>query len=46
MQPFTIRHGKALVAQQIRVSMTDRLRARLWMTVQHYNESWQYLIFP
>jgi hypothetical protein len=27
MQPFSIRHGKALLEQRIRVSMKDRLRA-------------------
>lgn len=40
MQPFSIRHGKALLEQRIRVSMKDRLRARLWMTIQKYNESY------
>jgi len=42
MQPFSIRHGKALTEQRIRVSMKDRLRQRLWMTVQKYNESYWY----
>lgn len=42
MQPFSIRHGKALVGQHIRVTMKDRLRQRLWMTVQKYNESYSY----
>ena len=42
MQPFSIRHGKALLEQRIRVSMKDRLRARLWMTIQKYNESYWY----
>jgi hypothetical protein len=42
MQPFSIRHGKALLEQRIRVSMKDRLRARLWMTVQKYNERYWY----
>lgn len=40
MQPFSIRHSKALLEQRIRVSMKDRLRARLWMTVQKYNENY------
>lgn len=42
MQPFSIRHGKALVEQHIRVTMKDRLRQRLWQTVQKYNESYRY----
>lgn len=42
MQPFSIRHGKALLEQRIRVSMKDRLRARPWMTVQKYNECYWY----
>lgn len=42
MQPFSIRHGKALLEQRIRVSMKDRLRARLWMTVKKYNEQYWY----
>jgi len=42
MQPFSIRHGKALLEQCIRVSMKDRLRARLWMTVQKYNARYWY----
>ena len=42
MQPFSIRHGKALVEQRIRVTMKDRLRHRLWLTVQKYNETYLY----
>lgn len=42
MQPFSIRHGKSLKEQRIRVSMKERLRTRLWMTVQKYNESYFY----
>jgi hypothetical protein len=42
MEPFSIRHGKALTEQRIRVSMKDRLRARLWMTLRQYNESYSY----
>lgn len=42
MQPFPIRHGKALKDKRIRVSMDGRLRTRLWMTVQKYNESYFY----
>ena len=42
MQPFSIRHGKALREQRIRVSMKERLRARLWMTVQKFNERFRY----
>ena len=42
MQPFSIRHGKSLKERRIRVSMKERLRARLWMTVQKYNESYFY----
>ncbi len=40
MQPFSIRHGKALLEQRVRVSMKDRLRARLWMTIQKFNENY------
>jgi len=42
MQPFSIRHGKSLKELRIRVSMKERLRARLWMTVQKYNEGYYY----
>lgn len=42
MEPFSIRHGKALTDQRIRVSMKDRLRARLWMTVQKHNQTYAY----
>ncbi len=42
MEPFSLRHGKSLKEQKIRVSMKDRLRTRLWMTVQKYNESYFY----
>ena len=42
MQPFSIRHGKALVEQHIRVTMKDRLRQRLWLTVQKYDGSYQH----
>jgi hypothetical protein len=42
MQPFSIRHGKALLEQRIRVMMKERLRMRLWLTVQKYNESYWY----
>lgn len=42
MQPFSLRHGKALRGQRIRVSMKERLRARLWMTVQKFNERFSY----
>lgn len=40
MQPFSIRHGKALQHLRIRVSMKDRLRSRLWMTIQKYDENY------
>jgi hypothetical protein len=42
MQPFSIRHGKALREQRIQVSMKERLRARLWMTLQEFNERFIY----
>jgi hypothetical protein len=42
MQPFSIRHGKALREQRIHVSMQERLRARLWMTLQKFNERFVY----
>src|ERR1700690_4048936 len=42
MQPFSIRHGKALREQRIRVTMKERLRARLWMTIQEFNERFWY----
>jgi hypothetical protein len=34
MQPFSIRHGKALLEQRIRVSTKDRLRSRLWLPIK------------
>jgi hypothetical protein len=42
MQPFSIRHGKALREQRILVSMKERLRARLWMTVDRFDERFTY----
>ena len=42
MEPFSIRHSKAIQQLRIRVSMKDRLRFRLWMFVQQYNESYSY----
>ncbi len=42
MQPFSIRHGKALREQRIRVSMRERLRARLWLTLQKFDERFLY----
>ncbi len=42
MQPFSLRHGKALLEQRIRVSMKERLRARLWLTIRKYDESYWY----
>lgn len=42
MQPFSIRHEKALTEQRIRVTMKDRLRQRLWLTIQKYNETYWY----
>ena len=42
MEPFSIRHGKAIQQLRIRVLMKDRLRTRLWMTIQNYNEHYSY----
>jgi hypothetical protein len=38
MEAFSIRHDKALREKRIRVSMKERLRTRLWKTVQKFNE--------
>lgn len=42
MEPFSIRHGKAIQQLRIRVSMKDCLRSRLWMIIQKYNENYSY----
>ena len=42
LQPFSLRYGKALKERRIRVSMSDSLRSRLWMTVQQFNHSFLY----
>ena len=42
VQPFSLRHGKALKERRIRVSMSEALRNRLWLTVQQYNRSFYY----
>lgn len=46
MEPFSIRHGKAIQQLRIRVSMKDRLRTRLWMIIQKYNENYSYCPDP
>lgn len=46
MEPFSIRHGKALQQMRIRVLMKDRLRSRLWMVIQKYNEHLSYYPDP
>lgn len=46
MEPFSIRHGKAIQQLRIRVLMKDRLRTRLWMTIQNYNEHYSYYADP
>jgi hypothetical protein len=40
MEPFTLRHQKALLEKRIAVSLAPRLRERLWQTIYAYNESW------
>jgi hypothetical protein len=42
LQPFSLRHGKALKERRIRVSMSESLRNRLWMTLQQFNRSFYY----
>jgi AbiJ N-terminal domain 4 len=39
VQPFSLRHGKALKERRIRVSMSEALRNRLWMTLQEFNRT-------
>lgn len=41
MEPFTLRHNKALVEKRIKVSLSTSLRERVWQTISVYNESWQ-----
>lgn len=40
--PFSLRHGQALKERRIRVSMSEALRNRLWMTIQTFNRSFYY----
>jgi hypothetical protein len=42
LQPFSLRHGKALKERRIRVSMSEPLRNRLWATLQQFNHSFNY----
>ncbi|MBV9442520.1 MAG: hypothetical protein JO217_07475 [Acidobacteriaceae bacterium] len=46
LQPFSLRHGKALKERRIRVSMSESLRNRLWMTLQQFNRSFYYQSDP
>ncbi len=39
MEPFSLRHRKALIDRQITVSLTRELMERLWKTIQRYNSS-------
>lgn len=41
MEPFTLRHKKALVEKRIKVSLVPSLRERIWQTISACNESWQ-----
>jgi hypothetical protein len=41
MEPFTLRHQKALLEKRIMVSLEPRLRERIWQTIQEYNETWE-----
>jgi len=41
MEPFTLRHEKALLNKRITVSVPPRLRERMWQTIKSYNQSWQ-----
>lgn len=42
LEPFSLRHGKALKERRIRVSMPESLRNRLWLTVQQFNQPFYY----
>jgi hypothetical protein len=41
MEPFTLRHEKALVEKKLKVSIPPRLRERLWQLVLARNDQWQ-----
>jgi hypothetical protein len=40
MPPFSIRHKKAITEGRIKVSLSKRVRSRLWTTMCQYNESY------
>lgn len=42
MTPFSLRHQKALRERRIRVSLSWKVRNRLWATMESYNESYYY----
>ncbi len=42
MTPFSLRHRTALLEGRIRVSLPWRVRNRLWITMDRYNESYYY----
>jgi hypothetical protein len=41
MEPFTLRHEKALVDKRLKVSIPPRLRERLWQLILSRNEHWE-----
>lgn len=41
MEPFTLRHEKALVEKRLKVSIAPRLRERLWQHLEARDEEWQ-----
>jgi hypothetical protein len=41
MEPFTLRHEKALVEKRMKVSIAPRLRERLWQLVEVRNDGWE-----
>ena len=41
MEPFTLRHEKALVEKKLKVSIPPRLRERLWQLIQSPDDQWQ-----
>jgi AbiJ N-terminal domain 4 len=41
MAPFSLRHEKALFEKRIKVSLTRRIRNRLWDTMSQYDEPYE-----
>jgi serine phosphatase RsbU (regulator of sigma subunit) len=44
MTPFSLRYGKAIREQRLKVSMGERLRNRLWKVLHQFNESYSFYI--